>query len=192
MMSMNNRPDLASLRSQADALNLGDKAARASGLPVLSFRANVSQQDDRALDVFKPGSQPTDFLRNHQTYQAGMVLSWEPTGPFRARAKAAEISAHERSVRNVVRATEQQVALEVRSALFNTQEARDRIRVQTKAVGVAEEQARVARLAYQEGLITSVELQEAELALTAARFNRLRAQLDAALARANLRFTVGE
>lgn len=82
--------------------------------------------------------------------------------------------------------------MEVRSALFNAKEARERAKVQTSAVAVAEEQARVARLAYREGLITSVELQGAELALTAARFNRLRAHLDAALAQANLKFTLGE
>jgi outer membrane protein TolC len=191
-LALKHRPDLATLRSQADALNLGAKAARASGRPFLSFRASITQQDDRAADVFNPDSQPTDFLRNHQTYQAGLVLSWEATGPFRARAKAAEISANERSVRDAAKATEEQVALEVRSALFNAQEARERARVQTQGVAVAEEQARVARLAYREGLITSVELQEAELGLTAARFNRLRAHLDAALAQANLKFTLGE
>ena len=60
------------------------------------------------------------------------------------------------------------------------------------AVQVAEEQARVARLAYAEGVITSVEAQDAELGLTAARFALLRARLDAATARAELKFAVGE
>lgn len=193
-LALKRRPDLATLRSQADALKLGAKAARGSGLPVLSFRASILQQDDRASNVFKSDSQvpSTDFLRNHQTYQVGFVLSWDPTGPFRARAKAAEISANERSVRHAEKASEEQVSLEVRSALFNVREARERANVQTGAVAVAEEQARVARLAYREGLITSVELQGAELALTAARFNLLRARLDAALAQANLAFSIGE
>jgi HAE1 family hydrophobic/amphiphilic exporter-1 len=193
-LALKHRPDLATLRSQADALKLGAKAARGSGLPVLSFRASILQQDDRASNVFKSDSQvtSTDFLRNHQTYQVGLVLSWDPTGPFRARAKAAEISANERSVRHAEKASEEQASLEVRSALFNVREARERANVQAGAVAVAEEQARVARLAYREGLITSVELQGAELALTAARFNRLRARLDAAGALANLTLTLGE
>jgi outer membrane protein TolC len=193
-LALERRPDLATLRSQAEALKLGAKAARASGFPVISFRASILQQDDLASNVFKSDSQvtPTDFLRNHQTYQVGLVLSWDVTGPLRARAKTAEISANERSVRYAEKATEEQAALQVRSALFNAKEARERAKVQTSAVAVAEEQARVARLAYREGLITSVELQGAELALTAARFNRLRAHLDAALARASLKFTLGE
>ena len=192
--ALKQRPDLSSLHSQVDALTYGAKAARASGLPALSFRASILQQDDQASNVFRSDNRvvPTDFLRNHQTYQVGLVLSWDVTSPMRARAKAAEASANERAVRQMARATEEQVTLEVRSALFNIQEARERARVQTNAVVVAEEQARVARLAYREGMITSVELQGAELALTAARFNRIRANQDAASALANLKLTLGE
>ena len=188
------RPDLASLRSQSEALNFGVKAARASGLPVVSFRASILQQDDKGSNLFGSESPatPRDIVKDHRTYQVGLVLSWDTTGPFRVRAKAAELSATGRSVRQLTRAYEEQIALEVRSALLNTKEARDRAGVQDNAVVVAEEQARVARLAYKEGLITSVELQGAELALTAARFNRLRAHLDAAIARANMSLTLGE
>jgi outer membrane protein TolC len=57
---------------------------------------------------------------------------------------------------------------------------------------VAEEQARIARLAYREGVITSVEAEDAELALTAARFGVTRAAMDAALARAQLTFALGD
>jgi outer membrane protein TolC len=193
-LALKRRPDLATLHSQAEALNLGAKAARAAGLPVLSFRSSILQQDDRAANLFNTGSQPTptDIIKDHQTYQVGLVLSWDGTGPFRARAKAAEINANERSVRHSISATEEQVALEVRSVLFKAKEAQERAKVQISAVTVAEEQARVARLAYSEGLITSVELQGAELALTAARFNRLRAYLDVSLAQASLKFTLGE
>lgn len=193
-LALKQRPDLAALHGQAEALALGAKAVKAAALPALSFRATILQQDDQAANVFKRDSQvtPHDALRNHQTYQVGLALSWELAGPGRARAKASEIRANERSARDMTRATEEQVALEVRSALFNVQEARERAGVQINAVGVAEEQARVALLAYREGLITSVELQSAELALTAARFNRIRANLDATLALASLRLTLGD
>jgi outer membrane protein TolC len=193
-LALKRRPDLATLHSQAEALNLGAKAARASGLPVLSFRSSILQQDDRAANLFNTGSQPTssDIIKDHQTYQVGLVLSWDGTGPFRARAKAAEIDASERSVRHSISATEDQVALEVRSVLSKAKEAMERYKVQNSAVAVADEQAKVARLAYRESMITSVELQGAELALTAARFNQLRARLDIALAQANLKFTLGE
>ncbi|HWQ10724.1 MAG TPA: TolC family protein, partial [Holophaga sp.] len=182
------------LRSQAEALELGAKAARAAGRPALSLRASVLQQDDRAAHLFGAASQAgaTDIVRNHQTYQLGLVLSWDATGPVRAGAKAAELGANGRSVRQAALATEERVGLEVRSALLQAGEARQRARVQEHAVAVAEEQARVARLAYREGMITGVELQGAELGLTAARFNRLRARLDAALALASLDFTLGE
>jgi outer membrane protein TolC len=79
----------------------------------------------------------------------------------------------------------------VRSALLSVREARERIDVEQRALTVAEEQARVARLAYREGLITSVEGQDAELALTAARFALLRARHDGALAEARLTLAMG-
>jgi outer membrane protein TolC len=160
----------------------------------LSFRAGILQQDDRLSNLFGTASPVTtrDIIKDQQTYQVGLVLSWDATGPSRARARAAEFKAAENATRHLTKASEDQVALEVRSTLFNAKEAGERTRVQVHAVEVAEEQARTARLAYREGLITSVELQGAELALTAARFNRLRARLDDAIARASLRFALGD
>jgi outer membrane protein TolC len=64
--------------------------------------------------------------------------------------------------------------------------------VEARALAVAEEQARVSRLAYREGLATASEAQESELALTAARFSLLRARLDLAMARAQLMLAMGE
>jgi outer membrane protein TolC len=80
----------------------------------------------------------------------------------------------------------------VRAALGSAQEARERVAVQRRALAVAEEQVRIARLAYREGVITSVEAEDAELALTAARFQSTRAAADAALARAQLACALGE
>ena len=60
------------------------------------------------------------------------------------------------------------------------------------ALVTAEEQARVARLAYGEGAISALEARDADLGLTGARFALLRARLDLALAQARLRYAMGE
>ncbi len=177
------RSDLRALDRQALAADLGSGAARSSGLPALALRAGVTQQND---DLAKA------FNKESQLYQVGLALTWEGFAPLRSRAKAAELRAQSTALRHTAKAAESGIALEVRTALLNATEARARASVELRAVGVAEEQARVARLAYREGVITSVEAQEAELALTSARFNKLRAELDAALAFETLRFALGE
>jgi outer membrane protein TolC len=125
-------------------------------------------------------------------YQAGLALTWEGFSPLRSSARAAELRASATEARHRLRAAEEGVSLEVRSALSSAREARERAEVQRRALGVAEEQARIARLAYREGVITSVEAEDAELALTSARFNLTRAEMDAALSQAQLAYALGE
>ena len=177
------RPDLLAIDDQASALGLGARAMAAAARPALALRASITQQNDVAGDILR---------KNSQLYQAGLVVSWDAFEPLRARSKAAELRANERSARESQRAASEAVALEVRSALLSAREARERVDVEAHAVTVAEEQARVARLAYREGLITAVEAQDAELALTAARFALLSARHDGALAEARLTLAMGE
>ena len=149
----------------------------------MAFRAGVTQQNDELSKAFNKSS---------QLYQAGLAVTWEGFSPLRSRAKAAELKAQSTALRHGMKALESGVALEVRSALLNLREARERALLEARAVTVAEEQARVARLAYREGVLTSVEAQEAELALSSAKFKQIYAELDAALAHQSLRFAMGE
>ena len=177
------RCDLKALQGQAQALELSAQAAKASRLPVLSFRATVTQQNDVSSLVFRKDS---------QSYSAGLALTWEGVSPFRARARVAELDAMARSAAQYHRSGEFSVALEVRTALLSVREARERVSVQQRAAVVAQEQARIARLAYREGTLSAVETQDAELSLTAARYALLRAGVDASLARSSLRLALGE
>jgi outer membrane protein, multidrug efflux system len=182
-LAQGRRPDLLALIDQADALKLGAKATAAAARPSLALRASITQQNDAARDMFKKQS---------QIYMAGVAVSWDAFGLLRTPSKVAELKANERAARQTQRAAVEGVALEVRSALLSVREARERVSVEERALTVAEEQARVARLAYREGLITSVEAQDAELALTAARFDLLRARRDGAVADSRLSLALGE
>lgn len=177
------RLDLEALRLQSRAMGLGADAAKAAGLPAISLRASITQQhEDRSLV----------FRRESQLYQVGLAITWDATGMARSRARAAELKAQQRSLQENLRWTESTVALEVRQARSSLKEARERVRVQGHAKAVAEEQARIARLAYREGTITAVEAQDAERALTQARLGALRAAADASLAKASLTLALGE
>jgi outer membrane protein TolC len=177
------RPDLAAIGKAAEAFDLGGEAAAAAARPAVGFRASLTQQNDAAGRMWNGAS---------RLYQAGFALTWEGFSPLRSGAKTAELRASATEARHRLRAAEEGVALEVRAALGSAQEAQERVAVQRRALAVAEEQVRIARLAYREGVITSVEAEDAELALTAARFQSTRAAADAALARAQLACALGE
>ncbi len=182
-LALASRPDLGAQRSQAGIIRHTGDALEASRRPVLAARAQVTQQNSRLGEMLNKDS---------QLYQVGLGLSWDVTKSIRGGAAVAEQRALERSVEQSLSASESQVALEVRNALISAREARERVDLQRRAVEVAEEQARVARLAYGEGAITAVEAQDAELSVTATRFALLQARLDLAEALAELRCAVGD
>jgi outer membrane protein TolC len=177
------RPDLAALDRQAESLQLAARALDGAALPALAARADFTQQNDAVEDVLRYGS---------RIYQVGLVLSWDAADAKRNKVRAREVRANERGVRELAHAKRESVDLEVRSALYSAQEAADRVETERRALTVAEEQARVARLAYREGLSTAVEVQDAELALTSTEFALLRAALDLAGAQAQLRLALGD
>lgn len=177
------RPDLNALRLQAKSLSVREAAARASGKPALNLRASVTQQNDAASDVFQ---------KNSLQYSLGLALTWDGFGSLRSRARAAEFRAQSAVSSHNLRSMESSLVLEIRSALFTAKEAQDRFHLQERALTLAEEQARIARVAYREGILSAVEAQDAELSLTAAREALLRSRLDAGLARAALKLAMGE
>ena len=177
------RPDLESLRRQAEGLGLRGRAVRGAALPALALRASLTQQNDDVARV---------FAKSGQVYQLSLALSWDATEPLRSRSRVAELQALQDVVVQGIRATEEGIGLQVRTALLDASEARQQVLVAQGALGTAEEQARVARLAYGEGEISALEARDADLGLTSARFALLRARLDLALAQARLRFAMGE
>ena len=70
------------------------------------------------------------------------------------------------------------VEFEVRSAYLNLVEAKALIEVQRNTVEQARESLRIAKLRYENGIITSVEFTDAQLSLTQAEVNRLQSLYD--------------
>lgn len=75
-----------------------------------------------------------------------------------------------------------QVEIEVRAAYLQYQEAGDRLQAQARTVDQADEGLRIARLRYESGVGTQLEVLSAESALTQARTNYVQATHDVALA----------
>jgi outer membrane protein len=87
--------------------------------------------------------------------------------------------------------TRHDIALEVTQDLMNLNDAQERLRVAQQGVVNAEEQLRVAKVRYENGIALGVEVIDAETALTAAKAEAVNAQYGVQLATAQLRSAVG-
>lgn len=84
------------------------------------------------------------------------------------------------------------VEFEVRSSYLSLLEAKTLIDVQKETVAQAEASIQIANLQFQSGIITAVELMDAQLALLQARVNRLMAQHDYVVGFARLEKAIGQ
>ncbi len=83
------------------------------------------------------------------------------------------------------------IALEVRNAYLSLQEAREKVTAAEKGLQAATESLRVARLRYEAGVSTQLELSDAELAYTQAEQNLVNARYDLRVAWARLEKAMG-
>jgi len=83
------------------------------------------------------------------------------------------------------------IALEVRNAYLSLQEAREKVAAAEKGVQAATESLRVARVRYEAGVSTQLELSDAELAYTQAEQNLVNARYDLRVAWSRLEKALG-
>jgi outer membrane protein TolC len=181
--ALTQRSDLKYAATQSKALRLGATAERASGLPTLSLRAAFTQAGDH-MENFTQAT--------NRTYALGLAIQWEALSSRRAQFRQADLDARAQAQEARTKSLEDQLSLEVRQARWKVEHARAQAEVAQRALLQAEEQARVSRVAYQEGIRTAVERQGDEVALSDARYRKLSAHLELGLAWASLRLALGE
>jgi outer membrane protein TolC len=177
------RLDLRSLTRQVRALRMSAQAERASGLPALNLQASWSQRSDQLGNLGET---------LNRTTLVGLAVRWEGLGPQRARARSADFEARARQREAQAASLEDQLAVEVRTARWKVEDARAQITVASRALAQAEERARVSRVAYRAGTTTAVEAEDAELALSQARYQVLTTRLEAGIAWAALELSIGQ
>ncbi len=177
------RLDLRSLHRQVSALRAGADAERAAGLPSLNLQASWTQRSEQVSTLGET---------QNRTTLLGLSLRWEGLGPKRARARSAEFEARARQREAQAASLEDQLALEVRTARWKMEDAEAQIGVAQRALAQAEERARVSRVAYRAGTTTAVDAEDAELALSQARYQVLATRLDLGISRAALDLILGQ
>lgn len=162
-----NRPELIAAQRGVDLARVGIETARRSLLPniVLTGQADFNLN----TSAFNP---------RRETYTGVAVLSVPIWDGGIARARAAQARDDLQIAQLRLQQAQEAVALEVRQAYLNLQDAQKRLAVAQKGLEQATEALRLARVRFEAGVSPQLEISDAELAFTQAQTNLVNAQFD--------------
>ena len=174
------RPDYGALKARRRAAAAALKAAKGSMLPALGLEGSYEWNTPRISGDW------------NGSYLLGVGLEWNLFNGLGDRARVKEATANKRVLDRRLEVMEEGLSLEIEKAVVAVTTGRESLRVMAEWVDLAEENLRIIRARYLEGLTTVVELERAELALSNARLAWLRAVYDLRLAVARLKLITGE
>lgn len=175
-----NRKDLQALGYQKKAAELGQKAAKAENLPTIALSAGYVAADiPKIVSIYNAANIGLGVQYN-------LANIWKKnTAQMNADTQLKKLTATNELV-------DDQVKLEVNRDFQNWQLAKRKILVYRNAVEQANENYRITKNKYENGLETITNLLEADAAQISANVSVLNAQADAALAYLKLLQTTGQ
>ena len=178
-LAMKNRSELGGMGSNADALRAQSEAERAKARPQLAVSGGYSYLENQVLD-------------EDQFWWVGVNLTWSLFDSGRSRHRAAALEQQAVALDHEQADLRSMIALQVRRAWLERDEARSRGAVAEAAVVQAIENLRVVRDRYQAGSGTNTEVLDAEALRAQTLNNRDNARFDLALARVRLGRAIGD
>jgi TolC family type I secretion outer membrane protein len=172
--ALGNRPELRQAQARLDGARAQLSGAKARYLPDLTVNGSAGMASDDAV-VSTDGVAGVTF--GDQWSIAG-VLTWNLFEGFFTQARVKETQALVETARADYETAELQVRLEVEQSYIVVVEAAERYGATEKAVQSAQENLRLAQGRYDAGVGTILELTEAQLSLTNAEADSVRAVTD--------------
>ncbi|MCX7925279.1 MAG: TolC family protein [Fimbriimonadales bacterium] len=175
-----NRPEILAAERGVELARVNIRNAQRGSLPSLV----LTGQADFNLNT-------STFNPRRESYTGVLVLSvpiWD-SGITRAREAQARDDLEIAQLR--LQQAKEGVALEVRQAYLNLQDAQKRLAVAQKGLEQAREALRLARVRFEAGVSPQLEISDAELAFTQAQTNLVNAQFDYLDAYAALQRAIG-
>jgi len=163
IVAFENRADLkqARLRTSMQATNID--LAQAGNRPTFSLFGNWGEENPSARSIGVTGW--NDY------WNAGAVLAWPIFEGGRIKGKVIQEEAVLRQVQLMQRDIEEQIRFDVKQALLNLKDAEELVKSQQENVNQAEEGLRLARIGYEQGVHTQLEVLDTQSALDSARKN---------------------
>jgi outer membrane protein len=174
-----NRPELALIEQQLRVAALEIEAARAERLPTVAAQAQGVESGNRVQDL--------EWSRT-----IGAVVSVPILTGRRIEARVAAARSEQEDLRIQQRDVERQVEQEVRQALLGWQNARSRVEVAERSLQLAQDELEQASDRFKAGVASSIEVDNAQNSLAAARDVRIDALADEAQARFDLARATGD
>lgn len=181
-----NRPELRNMERSRSMADIGYQMAMASNLPSLAVTGSWTYYDT-ADQTYPPQGQ--NLLHS---WQVMLGLTWNFWDNFASIPKASEAAAKVRQAEYGRKALEDGIRLEVEANYLNLIAAREMLAAQQKTVEQADLGYRIASQQYAHGMMTNMDVMDAQLALNQAKTNYLQTQYDCVLARVKLKKAVGE
>ena len=178
--AMEKRPELHQLQFTEGAAKKQVDVAKARNRPALSFFTNYQFDHNERL------------VEMNRIWNLGFALNVPIFDGLATRAAVKQAESGLKQTQLGKQQVTDAIELEVRSAYLNLLEAKTLIDVQRETVEQAQESVRIANLRYENGMITSVELTDAQLALSQAEVNRLQSLHDYAVGLARLEKAIGQ
>ncbi len=174
------RPEItrSKLNEQAGEKQLSVSKTRS--LPDLSFFSNYQFSHNERL---------TEMNR---IWSLGLQLNIPIFDGFASRAGVKQSESVLNQLQLGTKQITSAIEFEVRNAYLALLEAKTIIDVQRETVSQAEESVRIATIQFENGIITTVELSDTQLALMQAKVNRLQAQHDYVVGLAKLEKAIGQ
>ena len=178
------RPDIKSAEFRIKASEAGLKAARAGWYPQVGLFGNyfALRPNPRLMPA-------QDKL--YGTWDLGVSVSFDIWNWGQTKSQTEQAQAQVAQARDARQLIEDQVVLEVTQSRLVLVQAWDKIKVAREAVGQAEENLRMIREQFQQGLALNADVMDAEVFLLETRIARTRAEIDFVLAQARLEKALG-
>lgn len=174
-----NRKDLQALAQQRKAAELGSKAAKAENFPSIAFTGGYV-----AADIPK-------FLTVYNAINVGIGVSYNLSNLWKENSSLRQSQAREKQLAATDELLNDNIKLDVNREYQNTDYSKKRIAVFEKSAEQANENYRITKNKYDNGLATMTELLDADAAQIAANVGVINAKADAALAYRKLLQTTG-
>ncbi|OGD22083.1 MAG: hypothetical protein A2W03_05510 [Candidatus Aminicenantes bacterium RBG_16_63_16] len=182
--ALGRRPELKSAELRIRASEQGVKAARAGYYPQVFLAGNYYylRPNPRLLPAL-------DKFRG--TWDVGISVSFDIWNWGQTRSQAEQARAQLAQARDARELLEDRAILEITQSRLNLARALDKIKLAGLTVTQAEENLRVTRERFKQGVALSVDVLDADVALLRAQVNRTQAAIDLELARASLDKAMG-
>jgi outer membrane protein len=186
-LARDNGPSLAIVDAMIEQFKLDALKAKRDSLPALAVNGGLgynSAQDD----YYAAASHL--WNGNGYNWQAGFTLSI-PWGMAANRALYRQAMANVRSEQLTAEQTDQQLTVQVRSAVRAVQSNLESVRAATEEADLSEKQYELQKAELDAGLATSYDVLQAQNQLESARVGELQARVNLRVAIADLRFLEG-